>query len=779
VLKKTDPGGVYVDTTIGYPASHASTFAIGAGTDKDVKSYYSQFGTGLDFVAPSSGGAKGVYTTDRTGSAGYVSGDYYSEFGGTSSATPLAAGIGALVLSKNPALSASEARAILRKSCDKVGGVSYTGGDSGAGGWNTYYGYGRMNAKTAIANTPAAPPASLPDFIVESITFSTATPAPNAAMSATIVVKNQGGVSGNAGYLDVWIDRAAVASAGSDGDYYFTVGTLAAGATKSFTHTFNAPASAGTKTYRAFVDSYNETLESDETNNQLTRTYTVTAPIYTITTASSPATGGATSGGGAKASGTSCTVTATPSAGYSFAAWRENGATVSTTPSYTFAVTGPRTLTAMFYASETPAYIVPYDLDDVLTSTGSYTGYIFDGEFDSPYYPEDLYGTLTLKVSKLTGALSAKAVLQTGAVSFSAKAWDVIYTDGTRGVTLSARTGETLILEIRQNRFIGIIKGGKAGPDWLCIDGARDRFAVKADSAAQAMLNNVKGYYTTIIAPPDTDNGYVGNFGNPNYGCGYLTLTVGTSGSVKFAGKLADGTSASASTKLLWFEMDGKLCAPLFIPLYSKRGVLGGLLWLDPVTRQIDTVISWYKEGVDWASDGLWAPAELFGGWYEKKNWRYNNTGYWLDFYLHPEGSYLYASGGWLDLMCGGWLEDLRIDISPSGKMSLPKGKAPARYGSGKPHDPYWYDYNWQSPMTTLSFAPSTGIFKGTSKAYYDYPFPNGTILHKTASIPFSGVMLQEDGVLIFGAGANQFKESDPAWKSFKLKWSGLVLIGP
>jgi len=783
VLKATH-SGVNVDTTIAYPASHAATFAIGAGTDGDVKSYYSQFGTGLDFVAPSSGGFKGIYTTDRTGTAGEVAGDYDPEFSGTSSATPLAAGIGALILSKNPGLTASEVRAIMRKSCDKVGGVSYAGGDSGAGGWNTYYGYGRINAKTALDNTSAVASEELPDFIVESITLSAASPAPGAAMTATIVVKNKGPVSGDAGWLDLWIDRAATAAAGDEGDTYIDVGMLAAGESASFTHDFTTSSTLGTKTYRAFIDSSDITLESDETNNQLTKTYTVVSPSLTtctITTQSSPAAGGTTSGGGVKNPGDTCTVTATVNPGYTFTAWIENGETTSTSPSYTFTVTADRTLTATFQADGTdaPPYIAPYDWDDELATTGAYTGYIFDGEFDSPYYPEDLYGTLSLKVSKLTGALSAKAVLQMGAVSFSAKNWDVIYTDGTRGVTVSAKTGETLVLEVRQNRFIGIIKGGMAGSDWLCIDGARDRFASKGDGPAQMLLNRLKGYYTAVIAPPEEDYGYVGSFGNAHYGCGYLTLTVGTGGSVKLAGKLADGTSVSASSQLLWFDMDGKLCAPLFIPLYGKRGVFGGLAWINPDTRQIDTVVTWYKYGTDWVSDGLWAPAELFGGWYERKRWSYYPDGYWMDFYLHPQAEYYYANGLWPYLMCGGVLEDIHVGMTPAGKMVLPKGKTPVRYGKGTPSAPYWFDYDRLSPMTTVSFSPSTGVFKGTSKAYYDYSYPSGAILHKTVSIPYSGVMIQEGDVLVFGAGATQFTETDPALKAFKIKWSGPVLLSP
>lgn len=159
VKKMTDPGGVYGYTTvIAYPASHSSTIAVGASTDADYKAYYSQYGTGLDFVAPSSGGVSGIYTTDRTGSDGYSGTDYDPAFGGTSSASPLEAGIGALALSVNPQLSAADVRAIMRRSCDKIGGVTYSSGDTGAGGWNTYYGYGRINADTVVRHARVAFP---------------------------------------------------------------------------------------------------------------------------------------------------------------------------------------------------------------------------------------------------------------------------------------------------------------------------------------------------------------------------------------------------------------------------------------------------------------------------------------------------------------------------------------------------------------------------------------------------------------------------------------------
>lgn len=67
-----------------------------------------------------------------------------------------------------------------------------------------------------------------------------------------------------------------------------------------------------------------------------------------ITTTSLPANGGATSGDGAYALGSSATVSAIPSPGYKFSKWLVNGAVVSTAPGYTFTVTNDLVLVAKF-----------------------------------------------------------------------------------------------------------------------------------------------------------------------------------------------------------------------------------------------------------------------------------------------------------------------------------------------------------------------------------------------------------------------------------------------
>jgi subtilisin family serine protease len=87
------------------------------------------FGQELAFLAP----GRAVYSTR--------SGNQYGEGDGTSFATALAAGVGALVLAKNPGFTAAEVRNKLLQSCDSM---------NGANGFSILSGFGKLNAHKAV-----------------------------------------------------------------------------------------------------------------------------------------------------------------------------------------------------------------------------------------------------------------------------------------------------------------------------------------------------------------------------------------------------------------------------------------------------------------------------------------------------------------------------------------------------------------------------------------------------------------------------------------------------
>lgn len=105
-----------------------------------------------------------------------------------------------------------------------------------------------------------------------------------------------------------------------------------------------------------------------------------------ITVSSSPANGGTAEGGGSYVNGTSVTVQAQPAANYVFANWKENGAIVSTSASYTFTAAGDRNLVANFTSSATNLGLV-FHQAPAGTGTLYESSYLApDGNTDNMYY---------------------------------------------------------------------------------------------------------------------------------------------------------------------------------------------------------------------------------------------------------------------------------------------------------------------------------------------------------------------------------------------------------
>ena len=127
------------DATMNYPAGYDHVVGVGATTNQDQRYSLSNYNTSVDVSAP----GKDIYSTMPSylvslNSLGYA--QSYSYMSGTSMACPMAAGLGALVLSRTPSLTPDQVEQVIESNAD----------DLGAPGRDDEYGYGRINAFKAL-----------------------------------------------------------------------------------------------------------------------------------------------------------------------------------------------------------------------------------------------------------------------------------------------------------------------------------------------------------------------------------------------------------------------------------------------------------------------------------------------------------------------------------------------------------------------------------------------------------------------------------------------------
>ncbi|WP_342528321.1 S8 family serine peptidase [Chryseomicrobium sp. FSL W7-1435] len=128
-------------STPSYPAAYANVISVGSVDAIDKASWFSNYGRSLDIVAP----GENIYSTLAT--------DRFGTMSGTSMASPIVAGVAALIKSHEPYLTNIEIENRLYA----------TAKDLGETGKDTRFGHGRVNAYAAV-NRVASPTPTVMDL---------------------------------------------------------------------------------------------------------------------------------------------------------------------------------------------------------------------------------------------------------------------------------------------------------------------------------------------------------------------------------------------------------------------------------------------------------------------------------------------------------------------------------------------------------------------------------------------------------------------------------------
>ncbi len=138
-----------------YDAAVAGVLVVGGSTAGDRRAAYSNYGQGLDILAPGGGSASNpsgasCQSNDPVTSTWWNGGSQYGAGCGTSMAVAHVSGVAALLRAKGYSSTAAASRIIA------------TARDLGTSGWDSQTGHGRVDAAAAVGAASAQPPAPPP-----------------------------------------------------------------------------------------------------------------------------------------------------------------------------------------------------------------------------------------------------------------------------------------------------------------------------------------------------------------------------------------------------------------------------------------------------------------------------------------------------------------------------------------------------------------------------------------------------------------------------------------
>ena len=334
------------------------------------------------------------------------------------------------------------------------------------------------------------------------------------------------------------------------------------------------------------------------------RSFTYKVPS-TLTVNINPAGAGTVTAGFAPSStrdvGLTYKITATPKAGFFFSGWSANqqdiGLPLTTYPAAVSFVMKPGlTLTANFFS-----------LSGVSTYAGTYQA-VLEPNFSQATPGNSNVGFATLSVTSTTGVVSGKVFIDGVSQSFTGQVLGgtVLFTPARSYELGIVRKGKPTITFTAQvsggtnsnaNFVYGSYQNGSFQPDGI-IFAYRSPYSSKSKVPTSLVTGTSQRY--NLIFPSVPDQPGISAY-PPGTGIGSLIL--GSDGSAKIAGTLADNTTFTASTTL-----SSKHTVPLFASLYTNQGhIAGNINVVGPTVPGYDA----YGVNLYWA-----CPAQPKAQWY-------------------------------------------------------------------------------------------------------------------------------------------------------------------